>query len=119
MGLISRMRRSFRTGVGRGFSPAIGVLVVFALAAVSAQPARDPLPSIADVQRQFADPPADSRIMMRWWWFGPAVTREELDREMRAMKDGGIGGFEVASVYPISTDDPARGLRNEPYLSKP
>ena len=55
--------------------------------------------------------------MMRWWWFGPSVTPEELDAEMRHMKEGGIGGFEVATVYPLATDDPARGLLNEPYLS--
>ena len=55
-------------------------------------------PGITEVQRLFADPPADNRIMMRWWWFGPSATREELDAEMRRMKEGGIGGFEVAAV---------------------
>ena len=71
---------------------------------------------ITEVQRLFADPPADSRIMMRWWWFGPSATREELDAEMRHMKEGGIGGFEVAVVYPLAVDDPARGFRNYSYL---
>jgi len=71
---------------------------------------------ITEVQRRFADPPADSRIMMRWWWFGPSATREELDAEMRHMKEGGIGGFEVAVVYPLAVDDPARGFRNYSYL---
>src|SRR5262245_12458480 len=28
---------------------------------------------INDLQRSFLNPPDDSRIMMRWWWFGPAV----------------------------------------------
>ena len=46
-------------------------------------------PSIVEVQRLFDEPPADSRIMMRWWWFGPSVTREELDAEMLRMKEGG------------------------------
>ena len=55
--------------------------------------------------------------MMRWWWFGPSATREELDAEMRRMKEGGIGGFEVAAVYPLAVDDPARGFHNYPYLS--
>jgi len=55
--------------------------------------------------------------MMRWWWFGPSVARDELDAEMRRMKEGGIGGFEVAAVYPMAVDDPARAIRNEPYLS--
>ena len=72
---------------------------------------------IDEVQHRFQEPPADSRIMMRWWWFGPSATREELDAEMRRMKDGGIGGFEVATVYPLAVDDPARGFRNYPYLS--
>lgn len=67
--------------------------------------------------QSFVEPPDDARIMMRWWWFGPAVTHHELEREIRAMKDGGIGGFEIQSVYPLELDDPARGIRNLPYLS--
>jgi hypothetical protein len=93
------------------------LIVVLALARIGAQPTRDAGPAVAEVQRLFADPPADSRIMMRWWWFGPSVTREELDAEMRHMKEGGIGGFEVATVYPLAIDDPSRGLLNEAYLS--
>ena len=55
--------------------------------------------------------------MMRWWWFGPAVTKKELEREMRLMKEGGIGGFEVQAVYPLLPDDPSSGIKNLPYLS--
>ena len=54
---------------------------------------------------------------MRWWWFGPAVEKPELERELRTMKDGGIGGVEIQPVYPVMLDDPARGLVNLPYLS--
>lgn len=54
---------------------------------------------------------------MRWWWFGAAVEKAELERELRAMKDGGIGGVEIQPVYPLTVDDPARGLVNLPYLS--
>jgi hypothetical protein len=57
--------------------------------------------------------------MMRWWWFGPAVEDGEIDREIRAMKAGGIGGFEVQPVYPLSPDGDPPGLRNLPYLSDP
>ncbi len=55
--------------------------------------------------------------MVRWWWFSPAVTTEELNREMHEMKDAGIGGFEVQPVYPLTLDDPAKGLVNLRYLS--
>jgi len=66
----------------------------------------------ADVRRGFENPPDDARIMMRWWWFGPAATKTELEREMRAMKAGGIGGFEVQPVYPLEVEG------NYPYLSE-
>ena len=66
----------------------------------------------------FQNPPLDSRIMMRWWWFGPAVTEPELERELRAMKDAGIGGVELQPVYPLALDDPSTtGFHNSPYLS--
>lgn len=64
----------------------------------------------------FLHPPEDARIMMRWWWFGPAVTKAQLQREMELMKAGGIGGFEVQPVYPLALDDPDRGFCNLPFL---
>src|SRR5882724_5905741 len=73
--------------------------------------------SINELQRGFVQPPDDARIMMRWWWFGPAVTKPELEREMRIMKEGGIGGFEVQPVYPLTLDDSQKGIRNFPFLS--
>ncbi len=72
---------------------------------------------IAALQENFRNPPDDARIMVRWWWFGPAVTTEELDRELHQMKDAGIGGFEVQPVYPLTLDDPRQGLLNLHYLS--
>jgi hypothetical protein len=73
--------------------------------------------SLASLRETFVNPPDDARIMMRWWWFGPAVEDEELARELRAMKEGGIGGVEIQPVYALALDDPAKGIRNGPYLS--
>jgi len=72
---------------------------------------------IAGLKQAFRNPPADARMMARWWWFGPAVTKPELAREIRAMKQGGFGGFEVQPVYPLTLDDPEHGLVNLPYMS--
>ncbi|HEV2349561.1 MAG TPA: glycosyl hydrolase [Terriglobia bacterium] len=72
---------------------------------------------LAGLQRKFQNPLNDCRIMVRWWWFGPSATTAELEREMRQMKDAGIGGFEVQPVYPLALDDPGRGFQNYPYLS--
>ncbi len=73
--------------------------------------------NMKDLKQSFEQPPDDSRILMRWWWFGPAVTKAELEREMVLMKEGGIGGFEIQPVYALELDDATKGFRNLPYLS--
>ncbi|HYL73105.1 MAG TPA: glycosyl hydrolase [Bryobacteraceae bacterium] len=88
------------------------LLLLMPMIAFAAAPA-----NIAELKRAFENPPDDARIMMRWWWFGPAVTKPELEREMRLMKEGGIGGFEVQPVYPLALDDPETGFHNSPYMS--
>jgi hypothetical protein len=93
-----------------------GLLFLLAAACLVAQ--REAAPGgVAELKRGFETPPDDARIMMRWWWFGPSVVQPELERELRAMKEGGIGGVEIQPVYPVTLDDPARGFRNFPYLS--
>lgn len=54
---------------------------------------------------------------MRWWWFGPAVAKPELTRELKVMRDAGIGGVEIQPIYPLQLDDPEHGVVNHPYLS--
>lgn len=88
-----------------------GVLLLTLAAFAQAQ-------TTAGLRQSFANPPGDARVMVRWWWFGAAVTKPELEREMRAMKEGGFGGFEVQPVYPLALDDPQSGFRNLPYLSR-
>ena len=72
---------------------------------------------LALLEKSFANPPDDCRIMMRWWWFGPAVTKPELRRELEQMKSGGIGGVEIATLYPLALDDPQTGFHNQQFLS--
>jgi len=69
-----------------------------------------------DLQAAFATPPDDTHIMMRWWWFGPTVEKAQLERELRLMKEGGIGGFEVQPVYPLVLDE-SNGRKTLPFLS--
>ena len=85
---------------------AIALIVIFSHSAFS-----------QTLQKGFQSPPNDSRIMMRWWWFGPAVTKAEIERELRTMRDGGIGGVEVQPVYPLMLDDAKTGIKNIPFLS--
>jgi len=73
--------------------------------------------SLAALEQSFQTPPDDCRIMMRWWWFGPAVTKPELQRELEQMKANGIGGVEIATLYPLALDDPTTGFHNQRFLS--
>lgn len=70
-----------------------------------------------DLRQGFLNPPPDARPMMRWWWFGPAVVKPELGKELRTMAANGIGGVEIQPVYPLALDNPAKGIRNLRYLS--
>ena len=93
--------------------PVVAAVLSCAFAAHAANPSA----TFADVAAHLQSPPPDARPMMRWWWFGPAVVKPELEREILAMKAGGIGGFEIQPVYPMELDDAARGIHNVPYLS--
>lgn len=91
--------------------------IVFTLALFLQWPLLATAQTAEQVRAGFVSPPDDARVMMRWWWFGPAVTEPELKREIAAMKAGGYGGFEIQPVYPLSLDDPSIELRNLTYLS--
>ncbi len=105
-GLSARLRRAPAT---RG--PATVILLMLLAGTLAQIPAQQS--PLAALKSALENPPDNARIMMRWWWFGPAVDKPELEREMRLMKEGGIGGFEVQPVYPLSVDG------NVPYLSPP
>jgi hypothetical protein len=71
--------------------------------------------ALVALHRAFAHPPDDCRIMMRWWWFGPSATRPELKRELEQMKLAGVGGVEIATLYPLALDDPQSGFHSYPF----
>jgi hypothetical protein len=102
----------------------LGRWLIVAVALIVVQPAEMDVVArqaagggVSALEQGFKTPPDETRIMMRWWWFGPSLTREQIESEMRRMKEGGIGGFEIATVYPMAVDDDARGIRNYRYLS--
>jgi hypothetical protein len=49
------------------------------------------------LRADFENPPASARPMVRWWWPGGDVTDEEIARELRIIKEAGLGGVEIQS----------------------
>src|SRR5947207_15693322 len=98
--MISHLYLNQRSKAPSPLRSAGGLQIFVLLCTISLAQAQN----ITDLQRGFEHPPDDAKIMMRWWWFGPSVTKTELEREMRLMKAGGIGGFEVQATYPRSEE---------------
>jgi hypothetical protein len=106
--------------VARFLGAASAAAVLYFAAALPAQTAIPHAGQAVDMRSfvaAFKSPPNDARPMIRWWWFGPAVTKPELERELQQMKQGGFGGFEIQPVYPLALDDAQTGFRNFPFLS--
>lgn len=89
----------------------LAALLALSLSRLFAADATDAL------QRSFNEPPNEAKPMVRWWWFGPAVVKPQLEREMALMKEGGFGGFEVQPTYPLALDGQYPGLKNFKFLS--
>jgi len=74
-------------------------------------PACNPSRGEQDLYDVFTNPPADARPMVRWWWNGNAVEAGELKRELKVMKEAGIGGVEINSIamppFAVPTGAPA------------
>jgi len=86
-------------------------------ASVASGQVAKPADSIAALRAGFMNPPDTAKPMVRWWWFGPAVVKPEILKELQQMKAAGIGGAELAFVYAEVLDDPAKGLKNLSFLS--
>ena len=64
----------------------------------------------------FKEPPTESRPFVRWWWNGDKIEKEEIARELRLLKEAGIGGVEINPVqFPVITDD--KGVQSVQWLS--
>src|SRR5690242_13921286 len=77
-----------------------------------------PAPKPVDwLEAGFRNPPPECRMRMFWRIFGPAWEPKEIDYQLGLMKSAGIGGVVAFFFYPVSLDDPAKGIKNERFLS--
>jgi hypothetical protein len=62
-------------------------------------------------------PNPPDKPMLRWWWFGNAVTRTEIDRQLGEMQKAGFGGVELQFVYSTK-DSSIQDHPDMPWLGK-
>jgi hypothetical protein len=65
----------------------------------------------------FKSPPAEARPFVRWWWNGNKIEADEIDRELKLLKEAGFGGVEI---NPIAFPDQARetGVESKVWMSE-
>ena len=54
--------------------------------------------SVPDLYAMFKNPALNYHPFVRWWWTGNKVEAGELIRELRLLKDAGIGGVEINPI---------------------
>ncbi|MFS8082440.1 MAG: glycosyl hydrolase, partial [Ginsengibacter sp.] len=69
-----------------------------------------------DLYAVFKNPDNSYRPYVRWWWNGNKIEKKELARELRILKEAGIGGVEINPIsFPSRTDD--MGIPSFEWLS--
>ena len=88
----------------------IGLYIGIALAMCQCGPQHDVL-TTEQLYEGFQQPPSAYHPFVRWWWNGDKVEADELVRELRLLKDAGIGGVEINPIafpsYCDSLDKPS------------
>ena len=79
-------------------------LLLFVLALCQCGPKHD-APSMEQLYEAFRQPSSEYHPFVRWWWNGDKVEADELMREMRLLKEAGIGGVEINPIaFPSYCD---------------
>ena len=80
------------------------LLSVIGLVLCQCQPKYDGL-TTEQLYKDFRQPASEYRPFVRWGWNGDKVDADELVREMRLLKEAGIGGVEINPVtFPYYCD---------------
>lgn len=70
----------------------------------------------ATIYTTFKNPNAKYHPFVRWWWNGNKVEKNEIIRELRLLKEAGIGGVEINPIdFPSTGDD--LGIKSIKWLS--
>ena len=80
------------------------LLLLFGLALCQCGSKHDTL-TTEQLYQAFQQPTSEYHPFVRWWWNGDKVEAEELVRELRLLKEAGIGGVEINPIaFPTYCD---------------
>ena len=80
------------------------LLIGFGLLLCQCQPKNEGMRT-EQLYAEFQQPASQYRPFVRWWWNGDKVEAEELVRELRLLKEAGIGGVEINPIaFPTYCD---------------
>ena len=86
------------------------LLIVISLLLCRCQSKNEGL-STEQLYAEFQQPTSEYHPFVRWWWNGDKVEADELVRELRLLKEAGIGGVEINPIafpsYCDSLDKPS------------
>ena len=75
-------------------------------------------PPVAGMYELFRNPELKFHPYVRWWWNGNKVEAKELIRELRLLKEAGIGGVEINPVeFPTRFEGDDLGKPSVKWLS--
>ena len=80
------------------------LLIAIVLLLCQCQPKEEIL-TCEELYHEFQQPASEYRPFVRWWWNGDKVEADELIRELRLLKEAGIGGVEINPIaFPSYCD---------------
>ena len=72
-----------------------------------------------DLYQLFKDPHIQYHPFVRWWWNGNKIEANELVRELRILKDAGVGGVEINPIaFPSREEGEDLGKPSLRWLSE-
>jgi hypothetical protein len=82
-----------------------------------ALPVMDSVKSDGSLYALFSDPPMIYRPFVRWWWNGDKVEKAELIRELRLLREAGLGGVEINPIqFPSRSEGDDLGIPSLEWL---
>jgi hypothetical protein len=99
---VNETNRQFWGRIREGvfsFSPALFVVPLGLLCEILA-PRVEAVPAAALDPDQPATFFRSARPYTRWWWFASDVTAEDIDDQLKGLRENNFGGVEIAWLYP-------------------